>query len=268
MSLKRKIAMLGASLRLGRTWADKLELLRLFAKHGGLMAYAGDHEFKTIGTSFTGAPRLHFRDSGPDGILIAELLVEEDYRALRELDLHPRVILDIGANIGLGSFFMKTLYPEARIIGFVPSEAEGVVLSRNYASWKDCELLPVAVGDQDGVDLRFAVHPDKTGGQHLAAGEEEAGWNYVSVPMRRIDALVDEGRVPLPDLVKIDVEGAEVLVLKGFGRHISEPSCYVMETHSESLHAECLNLLRKEGYTVTSDLPRGEGARILCMVKR
>ena len=90
MSLQQKLAMLGASLRLGRTWADKLELLRLFAKHGGLMAYAGDHEFKSIGTSFAGAPRLHFRDSGPDGILIAELLAR-DPRYWREH--RPRFLL-------------------------------------------------------------------------------------------------------------------------------------------------------------------------------
>lgn len=261
------MAMLGASLRLGRTWGDKLELLRLFAKHGGLMAYAGDHQLKSIGTTFAGAPRLNFRDSGPDGILIAELLVEEDYRALRGLNLKPRVILDIGANIGLGSFFMKSLYPTARIIGFEPSVAEGGVLARNYADWSDCELLPVAVGDQDGVNMRFATHPDKTGGQHLAGAEDDEGWNYVNVTMRRIDALVDEGRVPLPDLVKIDVEGAEVAVLKGFGRFIDAPAAYIMETHSTGLHEECLNLLRAKGYTVTSDLPRGAGARILCMVK-
>ena len=267
MSLQRKCAMLGASLRLGRTWSDRLELLRLFAKHGGLMPYAGGHHLKSIETNFEGAPRLHFRDSGPDGILIAELLVEEDYKALRGLGLRPRVILDIGANIGLGSFFMKSLYPAARIIGFEPSQAEGSVLARNYASWSDCELLPVAIGDQDGVNMRFATHPDKTGGQHLAGAGDEEGWNYVCVPMRRVDALVNEGRFPVPDLVKIDVEGAEVAVLHGFGRYLNAPAAYIMETHSVSLHEACLNLLRAEGYRVVSDTPRGAGARILCMVK-
>ena len=267
MSLKRKIAMLGASVRLGRTWGDKLELLRLFAKHGGLMAYAGDHRQVSIGTRFEGAPRLYFRDSGPDGILIAELLVEEDYKALRALNLKPRVILDIGANIGLGSFFMKTLYPAARVIGFEPSKSEGEVLARNYAGWSDCELIPVAVGDQDGVNLRFAVHPDRTGGQHLAGVEDEAGWNYVTVLVRRIDAVVSEGRIPVPDLVKIDVEGAEVAVLTGFGKFLDSPAAYILETHSARLHDDCLCLLRGKGYRVSSDTPRGAGARILCMVK-
>ncbi len=259
--------MLGASLRLGRTWTDKGTLLRLFAKHGGLLRYQGDGVRICIGTTHSGAPRLHFRDSGPDGILIAELLVEEDYKALRSLNLKPDVIFDIGANIGLGSFFMKTLYPEARVVGFEPSKAEGEVLARNYADWPGCELIPVAVGDQDGVNMRFAVHPDKTGGQHLAGEGDEAGWNYVEVPMRRIDALIGEGRLPAPNLVKIDVEGAETAVLKGFGRFLDVPAAYIMETHSESLHTECMNLLQARGYAVASDVPRGAGARILCMVK-
>ena len=267
MSLSRKLAMLGASLRLGRGLSDKWTLLRLFAKHGGLLRYAGGNVRMSISTTHPGAQRLHFRDSGPDGILIAEQLVEEDYRALRSLNLKPRMIFDIGANIGLGSFFMRTLYPEAKVAGFEPSKAEGEVLARNYADWPGCELFPVAVGDQDGVNLRFAVHPDKTGGQHLAGESDEAGWNYVEVPMRRIDALIDEGRLPAPDLVKIDVEGAEVAVLKGFGRFLGAPAAYIMETHSESLHAECMNLLQAQGYVVASDVPRGAGARILCMVK-
>lgn len=266
MSLSRKLAMLGASLRLGRTLGDKAALLRLFAKHGGLLRYAGDKVLMSIGTMHPGAPRLHFRDSGPDGILIAELLVEEDYKALRSLNLRPRMIFDIGANIGLGSFFMRTLYPDAKVAGFEPSKAEGEVLARNYADWPGCELLPVAAGDQDGVNMRFAVHPDKTGGQHLAS-EEEEGWNFVEVPMRRIDALIDEGRLPTPDLVKIDVEGAEVAVLRGFGRYLDAAAAYIMETHSESLHKECMDLLRAKGYTVADDVTRGAGARILCMVK-
>ena len=91
MSLQRKWAMLGASLRLGRTWGDRLELLRLFAKHGGLMPYAGDHQLKSIGTSFEGAPRLHFRESGPDGILIAELLVEEAILVVLTIDLETEI---------------------------------------------------------------------------------------------------------------------------------------------------------------------------------
>ncbi len=259
--------MAAASLRLGGTWGDKLELLRLFACHGGLLSFGNGVELKSIGTRFEGAPRLHYRDTGPDGILVTELLVEEDYKALRALQLQPKVILDIGANIGLGSFFMKSLYPAARVIGFEPSRAEGEVLARNYAAWSACEWLPVAVGDQDGVNLRFAVHPDKTGGQHLATEDEADGWNYVTVPVRRIDALVDEGRFPLPDLVKIDVEGAEVAVLTGFGRYVDAPAAYIMETHSPVLHGQCLTLLQDKGYRVAADSPRGAGARILCMIK-
>jgi FkbM family methyltransferase len=141
------------------------------------------------------------------------------------------------------------------------------VLKLNYAAWGNCEHVAVAVGDQHDVSVTFAVHPDKTGGQHVASSTNESDWHHVQVLMQRIDRLIESGAVPLPDLVKMDIEGGEISALTGFGNHLSAPQAYVLETHSETLHRQCIEMLSEAGYWVASDTPRPGEARILCMIK-
>jgi FkbM family methyltransferase len=264
MGLARKLSMLSASLRLGRTLRDKLCLVQLCLKHGGLMGFGGGP--LSAGTIYAGAPVLHWRDASADAILFVEVVIEEDYQCLRGLGLRPSHILDIGANIGLGSFFMRGLYPTAKITAFEPSDAEALVLNRNFASWKDCVHLAMAVGDVDGT-VEFAIDLERTGGQHIADGSEDGAWHRVTVPCCRIETMIDAGTIATPDLVKMDIEGAEVGALRGFGRHLSAPQAYVLETHSAALHSDCLALLSAAGYRVVWDTSRGGEARVLCMAK-
>lgn len=264
MSLKNKIELLSAALRLGDGWSDKLAFLKLFARYGGLAAFSTKDLVirvnEPIGT------QLHLRDTVADAILLVEVLVQQDYAALKPLALQPTSILDIGANIGLGSFYLRHLFPNAALNGLEPAPAESAVCARNYQSLGRATLHRVAAGDTDGVTTSFAIHPEQTGGQHISSTPtKDSGWQYLSVRLRRIDAMIDEGILPIPDLVKMDIEGSEVAALHGFGKYLAAPHAYILETHSPQLHQECLDLLCPLGFHVASDTPRPGTARILCL---
>jgi FkbM family methyltransferase len=264
MSIARKLHMLRAGWAMGRSLRDRLTLWQTCLRHGGIGSFTSTAS-RSLRTPYSGAPELHYRDTSGDAILLVEVLIEEDYQPLRAMNLQPQHILDIGANIGLASFFLRQLYPTASIVGFEPSDAEATVLARNYAAWSGCTLHRCAVGDKDG-SITFAVDPTRTGGQHIATSED-AGWQHIEVPLRRIDSLIAEG-LPVPDLVKMDIEGGELDALDGFGAHLSKPQAYIMETHSPALHAGCIERLAKAGYRVISDLPRPGGeARVLLMAR-
>lgn len=266
MGLSRKLAMANVALRLGRRFQDKLELLRLCACYGGLTPFRGG--LVKVNTTVPGAPVLHLRHAQPDTILMVEVLMEQDYRCLEALSFTPTSILDIGGNIGLGSFYLKSLFPQAQITGFEPSPAEFEMLTANYAEWSGCRAFQNAIGDVDGAQLRFAVHPERTGGQHVLGAGESGDWHEIQVTARRVDALIHEGLVPVPDLVKMDIEGAEVMALQGFGSFLSQVRAFVLETHSAELHAHCIRLLTEAGHVVLSDVSRSPEARILFTEKQ
>lgn len=265
MGLSRKISMLATALQLGRRWEDKAALLRLAASYGGLQPFSGGPLI--IETTSAGAPRLHLRQTPSDAILLIEVLMEKDYRCLERLSFTPVSIVDIGGNIGLGSYYMKTLFPQAQITGFEPSPAEFHMLSANYADWPGCRAFQQAIGDEDGATLRFAVHPERTGGQHLLGESDSGDWQEISVNTRRLDCLIQEGFVPLPDLVKMDIEGAEVAALEGMGDFLPQIRALVMETHSPSLHLACLKKLAESGHRILHDQARSPEARILLAEK-
>lgn len=266
MGLRNKLELLTAALRLGRRLSDKQKLLGLFARYGGLASFTGAG--LTIQLNQPMNARLHLRDTVADAILLVEVLVQEDYAALKQLSLQPTTVLDVGANIGLGSFYLRSLFPTALLHGLEPAPAESAVCERNYAALERATLHRVAAGEVDGASVQFSISADRTGGQHVSLDTEtDADWQSITVTSRRIDAMIDEGLLPLPDLVKMDIEGSELSALKGFGKYLSAPATYILETHSPELHMTCLKLLKNAGFRVASDTPRPASARILCMIR-
>ena len=85
-----------------------------------------------------------------------------------------------------------------------------------------------------------------------AAFESNPAQNCVT-----LDELVREGRAPMPDLVKVDVEGAEEWVLTGANEILSERRPHVVvETHAPELERECGEMLLRRGYRPLVVTPR------------
>ncbi|MBL8796080.1 MAG: FkbM family methyltransferase [Planctomycetia bacterium] len=115
------------------------------------------------------------------------------------------LIIDGGANIGLGVLYFCRLYPRSRIIAFEPDPALFAMLERNVRTF-----------GLDGVDTRNEALWVSTGIQSFQSEGAEAGrltrtgdQTTHSVPCVR---LRDYLRDPV-DLLKLDIEGAETDVL-------------------------------------------------------
>lgn len=138
------------------------------------------------------------------------------------------VVWDIGANVGLFSFSSAVRAGPSGRVYAVEADLWLATLLRRSASLTDqgrapVEILPVAISDK--IDLarfriaargRCANFLEDAGGSSQAGGARETGW----VATVTLDWLLD--RLPPPQVVKIDVEGAEYLALKGAERLLSQ----------------------------------------------
>lgn len=147
------------------------------------------------------------------------------------------VIYDVGANIGLVSLALA-LHPrgrESRVVAFEPEPGNLERLRANLEAnglGDRVEGHGVALGAEDGsVGLHVRGGPGE--GRHSIVDDRKA-LEAISVPLRRAASLAEEG-VPVPDVAKIDVEGAEGAVLEGMAPLIREgrPRELFLEVHEK-----------------------------------
>ena len=127
------------------------------------------------------------------------------------------VVLDIGANLGLHTVLLsKLIGPEGKLFAFEPNPALLPTLRRTVGELTNATLQTWALSDQTG-RRAFFVPADDTKAS-LADWTDEAidGKAQEGVcEQRRLDDLLGEGAIAVPDFIKCDVEGAELLVFRG-----------------------------------------------------
>jgi len=140
------------------------------------------------------------------------------------------VVYDIGAHAGFFSLLSSRLAgADGRVLAFEPRAENIERLRRNIAanSAGNVEVVPAAASDRAG-EAPFVMHASTLEGYLAADGEISAA----RVRTETIDALVAGGMTP-PDLMKIDVEGAEAAVIRGAARTIDAyRPLMLIEVHS------------------------------------
>ncbi|CAN7593976.1 FkbM family methyltransferase [Rhizobium sp. LjRoot254] len=143
---------------------------------------------------------------------------------------------DIGANQGLWSLRMAERAGRAgRVCAFEPIPENVGSLKVNAAlSGASIEAYPFALGDSEGLVSMYL--PSDVGSGSLARHAEDA--KVVDVPIKLLDAFWQSDGCPLVSLVKMDVEGAELSVLRGGQHFISKVKPIVCcEVNPERLRA-------------------------------
>ncbi len=157
-----------------------------------------------------------------------------DLHALLVDDLLARggSFLDVGANIGLVAIPVTEVCP-IRTFAFEPDPRTAELLVRNVALHGLEQRLAVHACALWSEDDRLTLHRhSENHGDHrimresAARGAQAMG---VRVEARRLDALVDPGRLARPIVAKLDTQGAEVDVLLGAGSVLREIDGLVCE---------------------------------------
>jgi FkbM family methyltransferase len=143
---------------------------------------------------------------------------------LRRHGFQPATVFDIG--VGFGTFGLYHLLPDA-FYHLVEPTREALPHVQKLARRLRCEIHPVALGDRDG-EVQLEVRSDIQGSTLLEEVGQRDFLRFDRVPMRRFDSLFT--RIERPALCKIDVQGAELMVLEGMTGRIADIDAFIIET--------------------------------------
>lgn len=168
--------------------------------------------------------------------------------------------MDVGANVGIFSVVMgATVGSKGQVFAFEPVAANVLRLEKNLRknALSNVQIFPVALGAAEGhMNLRMATDPAYSSLREVQGGF--GGGADVLIKVRTLDGIWKELGSPDIALVKIDVEGAEIDVLRGASSFLAtcRPTLLV-EANSEgeldSLRARLCDLgyhhIRPEGFS-------------------
>jgi FkbM family methyltransferase len=141
---------------------------------------------------------------------------ENDETAMcRRLVAPGALILDIGANIGWTALHFATCAPDTRVWCFEPIPGTRAHLERNLAlnGIANVTVCPFGLADKAG-ELTFYCYKEGFGNASLANVSGRDSVEEVVCSVRRLDEVVLEHGLT-PSFLKVDVEGAELFVLRG-----------------------------------------------------
>jgi FkbM family methyltransferase len=168
------------------------------------------------------------------------------------------VVVDVGAHVGM--FTVKALREvgeEGLVIAIEPEERNFELLKRNTRGYKNVKLVKKAVGDKTG---RAILYISELSGEHSIKRSSRA-MKSIDVEVDTLDNMLSSLGVSKVDFLKIDVEGAELEVLRGASGYLSEGKIRkvaVAAYHYCEEHKEVEDFLSYHGFLVEKTQVKGK----------
>jgi FkbM family methyltransferase len=149
---------------------------------------------------------------------------------LKQSGLAPRWILDVGANNGQWSAIAKQVFPSANCCLIEPQIEMQADLDRFCQTYPGSQWILAGAGAEPG-ELLLTLWEDHAGSSFLPpqqADLQQTG-KQRSVEIVTIDALLAAGKLSMPDIVKLDIQGFELEALKGGSQLFGQVAAIILE---------------------------------------
>lgn len=189
--------------------------------------------YRKTSTTFLGR-HLELVDAASFLAMCDEIFIRKNYEF--EARRRDPLIIDCGSNIGLSIIYFKQLYPKSRIISFEPDSMIYSILQKNVRSFglQDVDLFNNAVWNKE---TELAFHAEgAVEGKLLPAANPGHSTQVKTVRLRDfLDRQID--------FLKIDVEGAESIIINDCADRLSSVNHLFIEYHSMSSEQQTLHEL-------------------------
>lgn len=136
-------------------------------------------------------------------------------------NLKCRVVVDVGANRGQFSIVADACHPGTKLYSFEPLPEPAQIFKRVFRNNDNVELFECAVGPEEkdakihisGRDDSSSLYPITELQDKIFPGTAERRESVVKV--KPLESVLDGAKLESPSLLKIDVQGYELEVLKG-----------------------------------------------------
>jgi FkbM family methyltransferase len=195
-----------------------------------------------------------------DGAILREGYYEiEVLEALTQYLRPDDTLWDIGANLGLHALTLAKLHPELTLHAFEPNPPmatllKEVIVANGLAVNLHTQALSSITGAAD-----FYQPQGNCGRSGLDNWDQRDDLPVVKVETITGDELINSGRAPTPNIIKLDVEGHEAKVLQGLSVTLTDPRLHTLvfeDAKTEDTPAK--ELLRQKGFEFTC-LSRKDG---------
>lgn len=205
-------------------------------------------------------------------------LTEQDVTAaIQTVITTGDTVYDVGAEIGYFSLIAAVISRTGSVYAFEPNPANVAVIRQTNLLNSDLSLhiIEKAVGNRSG-RVKFVTFENRAdisnasllGRLDAITNQDEVGGDLIDVDMIDLDSFsVETGT--RPGLVKIDVEGAEGMVLQGMTHLLVEAQpCLIIEIHNETAQRDvmaCLTALDYDTLPIGRTFERAYPFRVLAL---
>jgi FkbM family methyltransferase len=186
---------------------------------------------------------IYLRTYAGDIKMFYEILWEQVYWLPPSFTRTDAVIVDAGANIGMAGLYFSSRYPGAHIYCIEPGAGNFHLLQQNLAP-------EIQSGKVHAIQAALYSNDGET-------GIDDSGWAYnmavnplqqQRVPAITMGTFLQRNGLKKIDLLKIDVEGAEVFIFNTDTTWLQSVDTILIEIHSQQLIEDIKSILLHAGF--------------------
>lgn len=183
-----------------------------------------------------------FEKWGINPTIVLQFKYGDAFKYQQRLVPHPKIIFDIGAFDGRTAMKYNGIFPKALIYSFEPTKESFGILSK--ISNKITNIIPIqlAISDQVG---KVTFHINKSGLTNSIYESNDSYSNLspgmntieqISVDCETLDHFCEQNKLTALDILKMDVQGAELKVLHGASNMLQQKKIKLIFMEVEYAH--------------------------------